>query len=565
MKYTLLLLFASINAFSQVNYPQNDFISPLDIPLFLSGTFGELRSNHFHSGLDFRTQSKTGFNVYATGDGYISRIKISTFGYGKALYITHPNGYTSVYGHLLKTAPKIDAYLKEQHYKEQSFEVDLFLGEGVLPVKQGEIIALSGNSGGSGGPHLHFEYRDSQTEKIINPLFFGLDAKIKDTKVPVVNEIVVYPISDDAVVNQSQQPISIPLSLQKDGTYLASKVLAKGKIGIGVNTYDGSDNNYGKNGIYKMQTYLDGKPAFDVAFNTFSYDETRYINAYIDYYRYKKMNQRVQKMYYTKKYPLSLISSSLTDGIITIPPNITSIYKVEIADFNGNKTAVTIPIESANQEVKIPKAIKKTNYFIKSDNEYIFEKDKISVFIPEQTFYDDFHLKFDVKDKVLYLHDDSTPVHSNFSVTFEEDSIPDADRDKFFIATINGKKTYYNSTKMKENKFTTWTRNLGEFRLVKDSVSPKITSVNFQEGKWLSKQNDLQFEITDDLSGIKTYTGYLNGKWILFDYDYKTNKITHDFSDNVVIEGRNELKIVVTDNVGNSTIFESHFFRSQQP
>jgi len=565
MKYTLLLLFASINAFSQVNYPQNDFISPLDIPLSLSGTFGELRSNHFHSGLDFRTQSKTGFNVYATGDGYISRIKISTFGYGKALYITHPNGYTSVYGHLLKTAPKIDAYLKEQHYKEQSFEVDLFLGEGVLPVKQGEIIALSGNSGGSGGPHLHFEYRDSQTEKIINPLFFGLDAKIKDTKVPVVNEIVVYPISEDAVVNQSQQPISIPISLQKDGTYLASKVLAKGKIGIGVNTYDGSDNNYGKNGIYKMQTYLDGKPAFDVAFNTFSYDETRYINAYIDYYRYKKMNQRVQKMYYTKKYPLSLISSSLTDGIITIPPNITSIYKVEIADFNGNKTAVTIPIESANHEVKIPKAIKKTNYFIKSDNEYIFEKDKISVFIPEQTFYDDFHLKFEVKDKVLYLHDDSTPVHSNFSVTFEEDSIPDADRDKFFIATINGKKTYYNSTKMKEKKFTTWTRNLGEFRLIKDSISPKITSVNFQEGKWLSKQNDLQFEITDDLSGIKTYTGYLNGKWILFDYDYKTNKITHDFSDNVVIEGRNELKIVVTDNVGNSTIFESHFFRSQQP
>ena len=565
MKYTLLLLFASINAFSQENYPQNDFISPLDIPLFLSGTFGELRSNHFHSGLDFRTQSKTGFNVYATGEGYISRIKISTFGYGKALYITHPNGYTSVYGHLLKTTPKIDAYLKEQHYKEQSFEVDLILGEGVLPVKQGEIIALSGNSGGSGGPHLHFEYRDTQTEKIINPLFFGLKAKIKDTKVPVVNEIVVYPISDDAVVNQSQQPISIPISLQKDGTYLASKVLAKGKIGIGVNTYDGSDNNYGKNGIYKMQTYLDGKPAFDIVFNTFSYDETRYINAYIDYYRYKKMNQRVQKMYYTKKYPLSLISSSLTDGIITILPNITSIYKVEIADFNGNKTAVTIPIESANQEVKIPKVIKKTNYFIKSDNEYIFEKDKISVFIPEQTFYDDFHLKFDVKDKVLYLHDDSTPVHSNFSVTFEEDSIPDADRDKFFIATINGKKTYYNSTKMKEKKFTTWTRNLGEFRLIKDSISPKITSVNFQEGKWLSKQNDIQFAITDDLSGIKTYTGYLNGKWILFDYDYKTNKITHDFSDNVVIEGRNELKIVVTDNVGNSTIFESHFFRSQQP
>ncbi|WP_321540762.1 M23 family metallopeptidase [Flavobacterium piscinae] len=201
--------------FSQNQYPKEDFIPPLDIPLSLSGTFGELRSNHFHSGIDFRTQQKEGLNVIAVADGFVSRIKISTFGYGKAIYITHPNGYTSVYGHLLKTSPKIDAYLKKQHYALESFEIDIFPKPEDLIVKQGEIIALSGNTGGSGGPHLHFEYRDTKTEKIINPFFFGLDTKVKDTRIPVINEIVVYPLSEDGLVNQSQIPIQIPISQRK--------------------------------------------------------------------------------------------------------------------------------------------------------------------------------------------------------------------------------------------------------------------------------------------------------------------------------------------------------------
>ena len=565
MKYTLLLLFASINAFSQVNYPQNDFISPLDIPLSLSGTFGELRSNHFHSGIDFRTQQKEGFNVIAVADGYVSRIKISTFGYGKAIYITHPNGYTSVYGHLLKASPKIDAYLKMQHYALESFEIDIFPKPEDLIVKQGEIIALSGNTGGSGGPHLHFEYRDTKTEKIINPYFFGLDVKVKDTRIPVINEIVVYPLSEDGLVNQSQIPIQIPISQQKDGSYLATKVLAKGEIGIGVNTYDQSDNNYGKNGVFKISSTLDGKPSFEITFDTFSYDETRYVNAYIDYPRFKKMNQRVQKLFLVKKYPLSLVSSNQNNGIIKVGNNLSHIYKLEVSDYHGNKTTVTVPIQYSNQPIKILKKEQKTNYFVKSSNDYNFTKENISVFIPENTFYEDFYLNFDVKDNVLTLQDEATPVHSNFNITFQNDSIPVVEKEKYFIATVKGSKITYNSTKIKENVFSTWTKNLGQFQLVKDSVAPQIKSVNFQEGKWMSKQNDIQFTISDDLSGIKSYNGYLNGKWILFDYDYKSDKIIHDFSDNIVIEGRNELKIVITDNVGNSTIFETHFFRSQKP
>ncbi|MEZ4837883.1 M23 family metallopeptidase [Flavobacterium sp.] len=566
MKYLFYtLLFASNFIFSQDKYPKNDFIPPLEIPLSLSGTFGELRSNHFHSGIDFRTQQKEGLNVIAVADGYVSRIKISTFGYGKAVYVTHPNGYTSVYGHLLKTSPKIDAYVKKQHYFLENFEIDVFPQPDELVVSQGEIIALSGNTGGSGGPHLHFEYRDTKTEKIINPFFFGLNAKVKDTRIPVINEIVVYPLGEEGMVNQSQIPIQIPITQQKDGSYLASKVLARGEIGFGVNTYDQSDNSYGKNGIFKIEATLDGSPSFAITFDTFSYDETRYINAYIDYQRYKKMNQRVQKLFFTKKYPLSLVSSNQNNGIIKVGNNLSHNYKLEVSDYHGNKTTITIPIQYSNLPVKISKKEQKTNYFVKSSNDYNFTKDNISVFIPENTFYEDFYLHFDVKDNVLNLHDDNTPVHSNLNIIFENNSIPLEEREKYFIGTIKGDKTTYNSTKIKEHVFSTWTRNLGQFQLVKDSVAPQIKSVNFQEGKWLSKQNSLQFTITDDLSGIKSYNGYLNGKWILFDYDYKSNILEHDFSDNIVLEGRNELKIVVIDNVGNSTIFESHFFRSQKP
>ncbi|MFY7742121.1 MAG: M23 family metallopeptidase [Flavobacterium sp.] len=566
MKYYLLItIFASQLTFSQHQFPKTDFISPLDIPLSLSGTFGELRSNHFHSGLDFRTQQKEGLNVYAIADGYISRIKISTFGYGKAIYITHENGYTSVYGHLQRASGNIQSYIKQQHYQLQQFEMDIFPQPDELQVKKGEIIGLSGNSGGSGGPHLHFEIRDTATEKIINPFYFGFDSFIKDTKAPVINEIIVYPISDDAVVNQSQLPISLPLSLQKDGTYLASKVKAKGTIGFGINTYDQSDNNYGKNGVFKITSVLDGKNSFEVDFSSFAFDETRYVNAYIDYTRYKKLNQRVQQLFYHKKYPLSIISAPNGNGIILVENNLSHVYQIEVIDFHGNKSKVNVPIQFANSAAKIVKPIAKTEFKIKSEREHYFKKENVSIYFPENVFYHDTFLNIDVTKGILKLHDETIPVHANFSIAFQNDTIPEIKREKYFIASVSGAKKSYHSTKIKGNTFTTWVKNLGQYQLLVDMKAPSIKPINFEEGKWISKQNTIQFSISDDLSGIKTYNGFLNGKWILLDYDFKTNTITHDFSDNVVIEGKNDLKIEVVDNVGNSTIFETHFYRSQKP
>ena len=206
MKFILFVFLICGSIYSQNQYPTDYFALPLDIPTQLSGNFGELRPNHFHAGFDFKTQKKEGLNVFASANGYVSRIKISTFGYGKAIYITHPNGFTTVYGHLKSLNPAIDTYLRKIQYKEKSYEVDLYLKPNQLPIKKGEIIALSGNTGGSDGPHLHFEIRDSETEKILNPLLFGFDTVIKDSQRPIVTGVLVYPLDENTVINKSKNP-----------------------------------------------------------------------------------------------------------------------------------------------------------------------------------------------------------------------------------------------------------------------------------------------------------------------------------------------------------------------
>ena len=289
MKFSVFFLFLCSAVFAQVEYPKDYFRSPLDIPMQLSGNFGELRPNHFHAGFDLRTQQKEGLKVYAVADGYVSRIKISTFGNGKAIYINHPNGFTSVYGHLKTANGEIENYIKKTHYKEQSFEIEMFFKPDELIVKKGEIIAFSGNTGASEGPHLHFEFRDSKTEFIINPMLFGYDKFTKDTKKPIVSGVYVYPLDSKTTVNHSKRPLLLNVSLQKDGTYLSDNVVANGTIGFGISAYDSDDVSFNNNGVYKVQSFYNGKPNFGYEFNTFSFDEMRYINALIDYSRYKKM------------------------------------------------------------------------------------------------------------------------------------------------------------------------------------------------------------------------------------------------------------------------------------
>ncbi|WP_418263598.1 M23 family metallopeptidase [Flavobacterium faecale] len=565
MKYYNLLLLLSTVLIGQNNYPKDYFGLPLDIPMQVSGNFGELRPNHFHAGFDLKTLGREGVAVHAVADGYVSRIKISPYGNGSALYIDHPNGYTSVYCHLQKVEGALGEYIRKAQYREKSFEVELFPKQNELVVKKGETIALSGNTGSSQGPHLHFEFRDTKTEKIINPLHFGYDKFVSDNRKPTVSALYVYPIDDKTTVNQSKRPILLNLALQKDGTYLANKVSANRKIGFGVTADDYDAVSKSKNGIYKIQSYCNGKPSFGFQMDTYSFDEMRYINALIDYPKYKKTSQRIQKLFMTTPYPLSIIKTDQSNGVITVMPNLTYTYKIEVADFHGNTTIINIPISYDSVTAIVEKETKVSNYFVKVNRENMFTKNNWSVFFPAGTFYDNFDMNFDVRGDSLYLHDELTPVHSYFTISVEDIKFSETEREKVYIADIDSRgRTGYNATTRKGNVFTAKVKSLGRYTLATDTTRPVISMSYPIEGKWLSSHKSLSLIISDSGSGIKSYSGYLNGVWALFEYDYKTRKITHNFSEGIVAEGANDLKVIVVDNVGNSTTFETRFYRSQK-
>ncbi|MEC5164718.1 murein DD-endopeptidase MepM/ murein hydrolase activator NlpD [Flavobacterium sp. PL11] len=564
MKFSIIFLFFGTIVFAQSTYPTDYFRSPLDIPMQLSGNFGELRPNHFHAGFDLKTQQKEGLNVYAVADGYISRIKISTFGNGKAIYINHPNGYTSVYGHLKLANGEIENHIKTIHYKEQSFEIEMFFKPDEMPVEKGQIIGFSGNTGSSEGPHLHFEFRDTQSEFVINPMLFGYDKLIKDAKKPTISSVYVYPVDSKTTVNRAQRPVLLNLALQKDGTYIADKVSANGSIGFGISTFDTDDVSFNNNGVYKIQSFYNGQPNFGYTFNTYSFDEMRYINALVDYSRYKKMQQRVQKLFMKNPYNLSIIKAADNKGVLQVLPNLNAAYRIEVSDFFGNTKVISIPIQYDVSPTTISKEPLESNYFIKANKDSNFALKNMSVFFPAGTFYDDFEFNFAVDNNTLILHEDTVPAHTNFTISIEDSIATEAQKEKMFIGRIDGKKLAYNSTYRKGNIFNTKVRILGKYALISDTVAPKISIAKPIEGKWISSQKTIELSIYDDLSGIKSYNGYLNGKWILMEYDNKTRKLTHFFDDGIVFDGANDLKVDVIDNVGNSTTFETKFFRNQK-
>lgn len=563
MKLSFLLGLFTTVLFAQAEYPKDYFRSPLNIPIQLSGNFGELRSNHFHAGFDMRTQQRQGLNVYAVADGYVSRIKISTFGNGKTIYINHPNGYTSVYGHLQKATDYIQSYIKKIHYNENSYEIEMFFKPNEMPVKKGQIIALTGNTGSSGGPHLHFEFRDTKTEKIINPMFFGFDALLQDTKKPIVSNLYVYPLDAKTTVNKAQRRIAVNLSLQKDGSYLADKVITNGKIGFGVTTNDYDNGSFNKKGVYDVDLFNNGKSIFGYKFTSYGFDEMRYINALIDYEFYKKTGQRIQKLFMDPYYGLSIIKSDSSNGILTVTPNLSNVCRLEVSDYYGNKTTIAIPVAYDSQTTIVPKEEVVANYVVKASKDCVFEKDNNSVFFPAGTFYNDFDLNFGVSNGVMTIHDDTVPVISNFTIAMKSDYYT-TNKDKVFIGRVNGSGVSYNSTREKNNVYEIRTKTLGKYKLAIDTVAPVVSMSRPIEGKNLDAQKNIQVSISDGLSGIQSYNGYLNGKWILMEYENKSNLLTYDFSDGVSVVGKNELKVVVIDNVGNSTTFETHFQRNKK-
>ena len=557
--FIFLFLILGTTIYSQNKIPSDYFSNPLEIPLILSGNFGELRTNHFHSGLDIKTQQKEGIPIYAPADGYVKRIKVSQFGYGKALYITHPTGYSTVYAHLQKYEGAIQDFVKENQYKKETYTLELFPEDKQLSIKKGELIGYTGNSGSSQAPHLHFEIRDANSRPM-NPMLFGLD--FPDTKKPTVNSVFAYPLSKDAHINQSQNPVKLRLILQKDGSYKTESIKAFGKIGFGISTYDQQNGASNKNGVYNIKTIYNGEENLNVLFNKFSFAETRYLNRYIDYSYFKNNKSRVQKLYRQSNNPLSIINNEKDMGYLTIQDGYNSTYTIAVSDYKENKINITIPIKGENSEILNPRKNNKTEDFIFSNEANSITKGKFSIYIPANSLYENTYLDIQVKGDTLVVHEDVIPLHKSITITADVSNYKESDIDKLYLGRLNYKgKPYYNSTYKKGTKLTTSTKILGSYILAIDTEAPKIKPLNFSNEKWISDNQTLQVKIEDELSGISSYRATINGKFILMEYNHKKDVLTYDFDDNIILESKNNLKVIVIDNVGNNATFEAIFFR----
>ena len=557
--YAVFLLFLTTLANAQYQIPTDYFDDPLKIPLVLSGSFGELRSNHFHSGLDIKTQQREGLPIYAAAEGFVSRINISHYGYGKALYIQHPNGYTTVYAHLQKFSPEIEAYIKEKQYQKESYEIEVFPSAGELKVDRSQLVAISGNTGGSGGPHLHFEIRDGE-QRPMNPFLFGIE--VKDSRRPLVQGLYVYPSGEEAHVNGSADRQKLPLIAQNDGSYTTPAIEACGSIGFGVTTVDQQDEAPNQNGVFRIETTANGQKLFQANFEKFSFAETRHLNKLIDYGYYTQNSTRIQKLFVEPTNPLSIYSELSNEGLLNVKDSLSYTYTIRITDFAGNERLIRIPIQGKQKKDIIQKEVFTSEFLAEANKAVAFEDKGIDIYIPKNTLYEDHYLDIVFEDEKVKIHEDVIPLLGNITIGFDVSKYRPEDREELFIAEINkwGKPNY--STTYKDgDRFTTKTRNFGTFTLATDNTPPKITPVNFRDGQWISNNKDLKVKISDDVSGIREYRATVNGKFILMEYEYKKNLLTHDFSDDVITETENHLEITVTDNVGNTTIFESTFYR----
>ena len=563
MKQFLLLFLLSCSLYGQTEYPQDYFRHPLDITMVLAGTFGELRSTHFHAGLDIKTQQREGLKVYAAAEGYVSRIKISHFGYGKAIYITHPNGFTTVYAHLSKYADKIEKYVRAIQYKKERYSTgNIYLREGTFPVKKGEIIAYTGDTGGSGGPHLHYEFRNSKTENIINPLLFGLLPE--DTKSPTFKSLMAYPLNKSARINQQNNKIDIPIKNIGKGNYISDRISANGNIGFGAKVFDQLDKASNKNGIYSLEMLVNGKRFYYHDVETFAFSESKYINLLIDYEHYKKYKNRIQKTHKVPSNKLSIYENLINNGILTIKKGLNYTVKIIAKDFKGNTSTIKIPVVGKESNVIFSEQKDTTNYKIIAKKFNRFTKENVTIAFPKNTFYEDLYLDFNIENGIAKIHQPTVPLDKKFTLTFNVSKYSEIEKQQLYIANLEYPKyPRYQFTKKKDSTFYTTSKTLGNYTLLSDKEKPAIKLLYFKDKDWVSNLKTLKVKITDKGSGIKTYRATIDNEWVLMQYNHKKNILTYNFSDKKLVGSKHIFKIVVSDNVGNTNELSTTFYKKQ--
>jgi hypothetical protein len=559
-KITLLFCFLSfLNLHAQVKtaYPQGCFINPLDIPLALAGNFGELRGNHFHAGFDFRTNGEEGYPVKAVADGYVSRIKVSAYGYGNALYITHNNGYVSVYGHLKQYDSLIAVYIKNKQYEAMSFEVDLFPKKNEFNLKQGQIIGLSGNTGGSEGPHLHFEIRDEKTEEIINPYFFGFN--IADTIAPSIEGIAIYPINQNAYINGSNKPKYFDVKkIGKNKYTIAEPINLIGKIGFGIMTFDKENESNNKNGTYAYNLKIDSNIIFKYAINRFAFDQTRYINAHIDYAKFKKSKEKFQRCFLFPGNKIKHYETNENNGIFEFKDTLTHIVTFTASDFQHNTSSIEITCKSSIPKIATAK-LSADNYFA-FDKHNHFKKEDISIDMPTNCLYDDIEFEYKrtagspkLLSSIHHIHNLETPVQNAYTISIKPNAQGLKIKDKLLIVSLDDEGNPSSEGGDYENGLvSTKTRSFGNFAVMCDTIAPTLKYLNFDKAAKVFKQNKIVIKIADNLTGIKSYKGTIDDQWILLEHDNKEKTLTYFFDEHVAkTNGEHIFAITMMDRKGN--------------
>lgn len=531
--------------------------NPVKIPVYLSATFAEIRTNAFHAGVDIRTQGVEGKEVFAVADGYVSRIGVSPFGYGKVLYITHDDGFTSVYAHLSKFNKKIADFVKMKQYENKSFSQNILLEEDMFPIKRGDFLGFTGNSGGSGGPHLHYEIRYTDTQEPVNPLFFGL--KIKDNIKPCIKGLAIYPL-ENSIVNGSTSPF-YTYSLDNPSFEVA------GDIAFGINVFDQADGSNNKNGPYSIELFADEKLIFSITSYKYSYSETRYVNSLIDYSYFINNKERFIRTEIDEFNKLSIYD--VKDGIITVNQGDTLNMKYVVKDYNNNVSILPftlIGVESP--EIEQNNILPNLSHNIFDGKSSDINLNGFEAHIPKNAFYRDVTLGVSKIDTIENIFSDyayrfgsnDVPLHKKIKIRIKvaEEFVDDT---LLYVASVdkNGKLSYLGN-KYNDDFIEAQTNVLGTYLIAKDDIKPAIKPLNFKSGGLITENWSLRLEIEDKESGIGKYEMLVNGEWVLAEYDAKNKLLIYQI-DNHIKKGHNTLEVIVTDMLGNKCVYSTNLQR----
>ena len=547
----LLINHASGQLFPPKNYPQQYFQWPVAAKVALVANFGELRSNHYHMGLDMRTDQKVNVPVYAAAEGYIAKVKVEPFGFGRCIYINHPNGYTTLYAHLNNFYPALENYITSQQYKLQKWQVFLDVPADMFLVKKGDFIAYSGSTGGSQGPHVHFEIRDTKTDKVLNPTLFGFP--IPDKVPPTITRLAVY---DRSKSTYEQTPVIYPLR-KVNGIYqpVGGKIIVRSpKVSFAISASDSYSGSNNPNGIYSAELLVDNNAVCGFEMDGISYDETRYMNAHIDYKTKSSGGPYLQHLSRLPGYIDGIYKSpDGSDGVISLTENDSHEIKIVVKDGDQNESDIKFTLQAA-PVIQKNNAVVAVNMFLPGAVN-VFEDPEISFYLPEGSLYDSFRIVYKkivpaTGQPIYQLHNTSVPLQNYFPIKIKAD-FPIEDTGKIVMKRSFGSKVDFKKAVYENGWYKARFREFGNYQLVLDKTPPTIVPIGFHDGINAAKLSRIAFAISDDTEDIVNFTATLDGKWLRFTND--KGKVFIYIFDQYCSKGQHELKIIAEDLAGNKT------------